>query len=410
MSVVVSRASAFEESRLDLARLTVQGLHELRRGLEQAAIASANAIHVARVGVWFLSPDGRTLLCACQCGPDGPREPSGAVISLDGTPRYKEALLRRRVVLINDALSATETHELAASYLVPNGITSMLDAPVYRFGEVVGVVCHEHVGEARTWTVRERDFAASVADIVAVLIEQATRMDGEAQLNAQRERAAKLERQAALARLAGGVAHDFNNVLTAMVLELELLRAEVPAELASSIDELLGFAATGKGIVSQLLTYSKAGSNAPRTLVLSRLLNERRRLLEATVGARHRIEFELPLNEQVAVHADPAQVDQLLLNLVTNARDAMPEGGKVVVALTGNADWAELSVADQGGGIEESVRDRIFEPFFSTKGGSRGLGLSTVHSIVEQHSGTVEVESVVGQGTRFVIRLPRVEP
>lgn len=403
-------ASAFEASRLDLARLTVQGRHELQRGLEQAAIASANAIHVARVGIWFLSPDGRTLLCACQCTPAGRNEAPETVLSLDATPAYKEALLSRRVVLVGDAKAAPETSELAERYLIPNGITSMLDAPIYRFGEVVGVVCHEHTGEPRTWTARERDFAASVADIVAVLIEQATRMDGEAQLRAQREHAATLERQASLSRFAAGIAHDFNNVLAAIVLHLDMLSRQVGPAGIEDIEEAIGFAKTGQGIVAQLLTYCKAGPSQQRTVQLERFLAEQRRLLQVTAGHRHAVEFVVSADAPLAVHGDPTQLGQVLLNLITNARDAMPEGGRIAVSLSGTDDWVLLSVADQGVGIEESARDRIFEPFFTTKGAGTGLGLSTVFSIVQQHHGTVEVATAPGRGTTFAIRLPRVEP
>jgi signal transduction histidine kinase len=392
-----------------LARLTVQGRHELERGLVQAASASASAIHVARVGVWFLSPDGTSLLCACQCGPEGRADPSDAVLSLDATPRYREALMSRRVVLVDDALTAPETRELAQRYLLPNSITSMLDAPIYRFGEVVGVVCHEHIGPQRTWTPRERDFAASVADIIAVLLEQATRMDSEAQLLAQREHAAKLERQASLSRFAAGVAHDFNNVLMAMVLQLNLLREETAEPIRSGIEEVLEFANTGRGIVAQLLTYCKAGPKEPRTVVLSKVLRERRRLLQATLGHSHELKLDISEGDgPIAVHVDPAQLDQVLLNLVTNARDAMPGGGTVTISLRLGDDSAILTVADEGVGIEEGARDRIFEPFFTTKGAGTGLGLSTVFSVIQQHNGVVDVESEPGRGTRFVVRLPCV--
>jgi signal transduction histidine kinase len=396
-------------SRLDLARLTVQGRDDLERGLRQAATASANALNVARVGVWFLSPDGESLISACQHGVTRSRDGGPEILRLTAMPRYKAAIESRRVVLVADVLTAPETSELVEGYLAPNGITSLLDAPIYRFGEVVGVVCHEHIGPPRTWTARERDFAASVADIVAVLIEQATRMDAEAQLRAQREQAVKLERQASLSRFAAGVAHDFNNVLAALGLRLEMMRDENDGRMLDDVNELLSFVAAGKGLVAQLLTYCRSGPSQPRTLSVSRVLGERRPLLEATAGHAHRLELQVLAREPLAVHIDPSQFDQVLLNLVTNAREAMPEGGVIDVTLSATPDWAVLSVKDRGVGIEASARDHIFEPFFTTKGTGTGLGLSTVFSIVQQSGGAIEVESSPGQGSLFVVRLPRVE-
>ena len=331
----------------------------------------------------------------------------GTTLSIVAMPRYAEALMSRRVVMAHDARTAPETSELTAGYLIPNRITSMLDAPIYRFGEVVGVVCHEHVGEPRTWTVRERDFASSVADIVAVLLEQATRMDGEEALRVQRLRAEKLERAASLVRFAAGIAHDFNNVLSALMMQLELLRERVGQDLRSDVDELSGFAETGRNIVAQLLAYCKEAPFEPRAVNLAKLLADKRKLLEAIAGNRHRVVLTVSAERMIA-HVDPTQIDQLILNLVTNAREAMPDGGEIGVSLDAMPDWVVLSVRDRGVGIDESVRERIFEPFFTTKGAGTGLGLSIVHSIVQQHGGELEVQSIRDGGTMFVVRLPSI--
>jgi signal transduction histidine kinase len=334
---------------------------------------------------------------------------SGAVLALGELPSYHAALVSRRVIMANDARSAAETRELATIYLIPNGITSMMDAPVYRSGEVVGVVCLEHVGPLRDWTKRECDLAASVADVVAVLLEQAARVDAEALLREQHEELAKSEKLAALMRFGGGVAHDFNNVLATILLQTNMLHGARSAdEIRATADGIEQAAEVGRRIVKQLLTFCRNKPSEPRAVDLGRTLEGLRSFLASALGERHRLLVaELP--PRVIVHADPAQIDQLALNLVVNAREAMPDGGDVRLALEADAEWARISVTDAGVGIEDSVLDKIFEPFFTTKGHGTGLGLSTCQSIVDQHRGRIEVKSKRGEGTTFTVWLPRSE-
>jgi signal transduction histidine kinase len=388
--------------------LTVQGEAELRRGLEQAATASRTALDVARVGVWFFSTDGEELLCACTAQRDGTVAAQDP-LRLADLPRYASALQSRRVILAHDARRDPDTSELTVPYLLPNDIHSMLDAPIYRFGEVVGVVCHEHTGSVRDWTGRERDFAASVADVIAVLLEQATRTETERALHAQKERTAKAERTASLVRFGAGIAHDFNNVLAAALVQLQVMqRKYTEPDIETDLRELLASLDAGRQIVKQLLAYCKPDRLEARALVLNRLLEDHRALLTAAAGERHRLTLELP-PERVTIQADPTRIDQLLLNLVVNAKEAMTDGaGKILVQLKVDGDWAVLSVSDTGVGIADDVRERIFEPFFTTKGAGTGLGLSTVKSIVDQHGGHLDVTSEPGNGTTFTARFPRI--
>ena len=390
--------SSFETTRLELARLTVGGRRELTRGMASAVVATAHAANVARVGVWFLTPERDELHCAAMFDSQKNEHQSGAVLSLGELPSYHAALVSRRVIMANDARNAAETRELTKIYLIPNGITSMMDAPVYRSGEVVGVVCLEHVGPLRDWTKRECDLAASVADVVAVLLEQAARVDAEALLREQHEELAKSEKLQALMRFGGGVAHDFNM----------LHGPRTSAEIETTAKDIEQAAEVGRRIVKQLLTFCRDKPSEPRAIDLGRTLEGLQSFLASVLGDRHRLVFaELP--SRVIVHADPAQIDQLALNLVVNAREAMPEGGEVKLALGADAEWARISVTDTGVGIEDSVLDKIFEPFFTTKGHGTGLGLSTCQSIVEQHRGRIEVSSKRGQGTTFTVWLPRSE-
>lgn len=399
--------SSFETTRLGLARLTVGGRQELTHAMTKAATATAHAANVARVGVWFLSPERDELHCAALFDNRQGAPHTDAILSLRETPAYRAALVSRRVIMANDACSAPETRELADSYLIPNQISSMMDAPVYRAGEVVGVVCLEHVGPPREWTKRESDLAASVADVVAVLLEQAARVDAEILLREQQERLAKSEKLEALMRFGSGIAHDFNNVLATVLLQTHALTtARTPADSSATAESIEQAVEVGRRIVQQLLTFCRNKPNEPRALDLGRTLERLRTFLASTLGSHHRLRMG-SLPERVVVHADPSHIDQLMLNLVVNARDAMPEGGDVTVALEADDDWARISVSDRGVGIDVSAMDRIFEPFFTTKGHGTGLGLSICNSVVEQNRGRITVSSKQGEGTTFVAWLPR---
>ena len=163
-----SSSSLFEATRLGLSRIAISHADELTRALEQACRASAQALGVERVGVWFVSNDARQLRCATLFELTADRHSSGAVVPLDDAQGYLKSLEEKRVL----------------------STPQRLDAPVFRMGEIVGVVRHEHDTD-KPWSSRDRHFAGSVADLIAVLLEQATRLDVEAALVAQRERLVK---------------------------------------------------------------------------------------------------------------------------------------------------------------------------------------------------------------------------
>jgi CheY-like chemotaxis protein len=229
----------------------------------------------------------------------------------------------------------------------------------------------------------------------------------------------------AVGQLAGGVAHDFNNLLTAIIGYAELIvdRAQRdPIVRQNAI--LIGKAGEKAGTLTrQLLAFSRKQLLQPRVLDLNSLVNEMERLLQRVIGERFRIET-IPDAVDGRVRADPGQLEQVLLNLGVNARDAMPEGGTVTIRtsnqhlepeqarqissiLPGGA-YVVLSVSDTGTGMDEATQAHIFEPFFTTKGPGKGtgLGLATVYGIVRQSGGAIGVESAVGRGTTFRIYLP----
>jgi two-component system, cell cycle sensor histidine kinase and response regulator CckA len=231
------------------------------------------------------------------------------------------------------------------------------------------------------------------------------------------------EKMEALGRLVGGVAHDFNNLLTAITLYSDLLLEQAPHPPRREAEEIHLAAERGAAMVRQLLAFARQQPMRARVVSLKEVVTSMRGMVETLLGA----DIELITNfsgEQDAVRMDPAQLQEVILNLVLNARDAMPNGGRLRIE-TGNCSmsvrsarrypglragrYLTLAVVDTGHGMDEQVRSRLFEPFFTTKkvGEGTGLGMAMVYGIVTQSSGSLTVSSKPGKGTRVTILLPR---
>jgi PAS domain S-box-containing protein len=228
------------------------------------------------------------------------------------------------------------------------------------------------------------------------------------ELETQLRQAQKME---AVGRLAGGIAHDFNNLLTAISGYSEfLIEALVDERLRRHADEIRKAAARAASLTGQLLAFSRRQVLQPRALDLNAVVSDMDMMLRRLIGED--VELVTMLDPDVShVQADPTQVEQVIVNLAVNARDAMPNGGSVTIetadASTDEGDFVELRMTDTGIGMTDSERQQLFDPFFTTKEGGTGLGLATVYGIVEQSGGTIEVDSAPGMGSSFRIWLPR---
>lgn len=233
------------------------------------------------------------------------------------------------------------------------------------------------------------------------------------------------QRMEAVGTLAGGVAHDFNNALTGIFGFGELLRMRLAGDAHAELDEILRCAVRASTLTRQLLTFARRQAIEPVPLSLNSVVTDLVKLIRNTAGER--IETRTLLGKDLpTVRADRGQIEQVLMNLCLNARDAMPSGGTLVVetaAVTVDEEhvrrhpymktgrYAVLSVTDTGTGMDEKTREKIFEPFFTTKSPEKGtgLGLAMVHGIVKRHDGYIHVFSEPGMGTAFRIHLPAVE-
>ncbi len=288
-------------------------------------------------------------------------------------------------------------------------------------GEVIGII--NAFGKEREFTDSDLKVFKTIGQMIAAEFERLEEKKEKERLGEQLLQAQKLE---AVGRLAGGIAHDFNNILTAILgySEITLLNMREDDPYRKNIETVFHSANRAVSLVEQLLAFSRKQIIKPEVLNLNTLLDDVTKILRRLIGEDIRI--DLYKHEDLwNVNADRGQIEQIIMNLAINARDAMPEGG-IITMETANTvlteeyarthidarpgEYVMLAVSDTGCGMPPDVREHIFEPFFTTKekGKGTGLGLATVYGTVKQNGGHIYVYSEEGKGTTFRIYLPRV--
>jgi len=300
---------------------------------------------------------------------------------------------------------------------------SCLIAPMAVMGRVVGTVEAQTYATA-AYTKEHATAMRMAANLAANAVENVRLLQQEHEREEQLRQSQKLE---SVGRLAGGIAHDFNNMLTAIsgYSELTLRHLDTDNPLRRNVEEIKKASERSAALTHQLLAFSRRQVLQSKIFNLNEVINDTIRMFRRLIGEN--INLDAALDTKLGrVEADPGQMTQVLMNLVVNARDAMPEGGSLTIK-TVNVEVDEnfagrhtpmtpgsyilLSVADTGRGIDPKNREHIFEPFFTTKqvGEGTGLGLATVYGIIKQSGGFIWVYSEMGQGTTFEIYLPRVD-
>ena len=277
-------------------------------------------------------------------------------------------------------------------------------------------------GEDRSFDCRlvpERGPGGGLASAVAIIRETTAQRELERQLR-------QAQKMDAVGRLAGGVAHDFNNILTSIQGHAALIRDELESDtsLREDLGEIIRSAERAAALTQQLLAFSRRQVLQPRPVDVGSVVTGMQSMLQRLIGTHIELDVHADDDGSLTILADPSQLEQVVLNLAVNARDAMPDGGRLRIEVFQD-DWPSddlathpdpadhgpavfLTVADTGSGMPPEIVDRIFEPFFTTKDEAKGtgLGLSTVYGIVEQSNGRIRVQSEPGHGTRFELCFP----
>jgi signal transduction histidine kinase/ActR/RegA family two-component response regulator len=508
--------------------------------------AVADTLNVARASLWHVAETG-DIVCHQLYEASTQEYSSGMKLARESAPAYFAALAAHETIVADDALHDPRTSELAAAYLSPLGITSILDAPVFVDNKLSGVLCSEHVGPPRSWTHAEESFAVAVANLLALLIAQHERARSERSL-AKRvtelrclyrvlelaahdtrpveticeeiaallpdcllhmeaavarvilsgkeyrspnwrppvahlqqqisltgnesgvvevgyrrttldageghgaflaqevalteavathighmvhsrqlaEMLRKSERLSAIGALTAGVAHDFNNILQVMFGTMEALIAALSGNRELEPLARMGRQAVERGaeLTQRLLAFSRQSVLEPTTVDAARLVREMGDFLRRTLGMRIEVKLVTPANVWLVV-ADARQLENALLNLCFNARDAMPQGGSLTIELANTAlkdraelaeevvpgDYVMIAIHDTGTGMTPEVLARAVEPFFTTKdvGLGSGLGLSMVYGFAKQSGGHLRITSEPGRGTTVRLYLPKAQ-
>lgn len=411
--------SPFEAARMQLAKLHVSPESRLRDLWLELAEITARALNVERVGVWILADEQRVLRCRYLLQYSSHQVFQGAVLRAQDFPSYFEALQQQRTIAADDAMGSPITGELRQSYLEPLGISSLLDAPIYVGGKVAGVLCHEHVGAPRAWTEAEGTFAATVADTIARVYGEYEYRHAETALEGYQQHLMELHRMEAIGRMAVGVAHDFRGIVGIALGFAELIRRvpSLPPQVDHYAQRVIEALERGRTLTQEIMSFGKDDPIMPRVLDVGAALSKCSHMFRVLLGTgiRLRIHSSTPVSR---VFMDAAQFERMMLNLVLNARDAMPAGGGLDIdyedAMIGDEDdegatYVAIYVRDTGHGMDEATRLNAFKPFFTTKGDrGTGLGLVIVDQIVSRAGGRVSIDSEVNNGTTIKIYLPRI--
>jgi len=325
------------------------------------------------------------------------------------------------VLHVPDAAKLPAEAKVERAEMLRRGVRSMLGIPLLFGDGLIGYLGFETIHAAKTWSGESITILRLVGEI---LMNALRRKRAEEELVESQRRLLQAQKMEAVGTLAGGVAHDFNNQLTVMLGNARYVQSRLGDDpnLCDAMLDLTHSAEHCAHLTRSLLAFSRRSTISPTALDVATVVSETRELIQPLIPSS--IEFEVSFGDEVApVSADPIQLQQVLVNLAVNARDAMPDGGKIVVAtanrrIDGNeatriglpspGGYVEIAVCDDGTGMDEETCQRVFEPFFTTKamGQGTGLGLATAYGIVQESGGAIALESALGRGTTVRLLLP----
>jgi signal transduction histidine kinase len=331
----------------------------------------------------------------------------------------------QKPVLINDFSKVASSHSArSVQFFEQMQAHSFICCPIVCEGESLGVLAVDNVKTKKKLVQSDMSLLMGIAPMIGVSIRNAIYIDRERRMAEQLRQSQKME---AVGQLAGGIAHDFNNLLTAIIgfsnlAEMVLEKEHQAQRYLEQVDAAAERATT---LTQGLLAFSRKQVNDPQPIDLNDLITNLKKLLTRLISAEIELKIELA-GERLQIFADSGQIDQVIMNLITNGRDAMSGSGTLTIQTStftmdeeflkkqeygALGEYALLLVTDTGTGMDDATKAHIFEPFFTTKevGKGTGLGMAIVYGIVQQHEGYLDIESELGLGTTFKIYLPLLQ-
>ncbi len=390
---------------LDLARSPNVGTGNLSEALREITEAASRALEVARASIWLYSSDKRDIHCIDLYLSENGTHTSGVALFAKDYPGYFQALLENRTIPAHDAHSDPRTREFSAGYLTPLGINSMLDAPLRVGGQMIGVVCHEHVGPARTWTLDEQNFAGSIADYTALAMQaNELRLAREAAQEASRAKSALL----------ANLSHELRTPLNSIIGFSELLRERADPPTAAKLATIESAGRTLLAMIEELLEMASLEAGLTQ---LDRQAYDLQSLIEAIAGnAQVAIEkqgnrFEVSPVPSMKLYGDSEKVWRILWSLLDNANKFTHRGTVTLTVDKVGDDRVRFAIGDTGVGIAPEHLTTIFQPFVQAdpslrrRHGGAGLGLAITRRLCDLMGATIEAESELGKGSTFTVTL-----
>ncbi len=399
----------------------------LHRAFQKITEHAAKVLNVGRCSVSLSKGNNSFLECTDLYVSKSKKHFHGKILKWSQMPLFFDHLKTNRALVSRNPQLDSRFDEFPRAYFRERRIRSSISVALRRFGRVVGMISVSETEQERDWQEDEVDFVLDLAQQVVRLLEQDDARKAKGKQEAFERKMLQAQKIESLGLMAGGVAHDFNNFLLAILGNADLLAEMVPpnSRQQNLVQEVIAASQRATELCQQMLAFSGRHSMQRVSFQLNELVREMRQLLQVTLAKGASLQLECQENLP-KMNGDPTQVRQVLMNLILNASESLVEGeGQVTVRtrlqrrspdLHGRGlevpiegQYLCLEVQDSGVGMTPFTMDKLFDPFFSTKFAGRGLGLASVMGIVRAHQGGIHVESTLGKGSCFQVFFPIME-